>query len=239
MVSAIIFFMEIFIGGRNTRIEVVRKKIKNMYLRIKPDGSLLVTCSRYMTQKDILRFVASREEWIIKAQIRMQKHETVNREGINGPVIYWLGEKKYAVYKQAKSDRCTVDGDIITFYLREESDESIKKAFRKAANEKLMSLISEKREEWDRKICDANHLRYPRINMRYMTSRWGVNHISKNYITMSTRLIHYPEEALDYVLLHEYVHFLVPDHSSLFYSTVRGFMPEYKTYEKLLKQEVL
>lgn len=231
--------MEMLIGGRMTEIEVVRKKIKNMYLRVREDGSLLVTCGRYTAQKDILRFVSSREEWIIKAQLRMQKHESVNREGVNGPVVYWLGEKKYAVYVQAKRDSCTVDGDIITFYLKEETAERIQKAFRKAANDKLMSLINEYRGEWDRKICGAAGLQIPEINMRYMTGRWGVNHIGKNYITMSTRLIHYPVEALEYVLLHEYVHFLVPDHSRRFCSTVRHFMPEYKAYEKLLKQEVL
>ncbi|HCK88937.1 MAG TPA: M48 family peptidase, partial [Erysipelotrichaceae bacterium] len=37
------------------------------------------------------------------------------------------------------------------------------------------------------------------------------------------------------VLLHEYAHLLVPNHSKAFYDIVRKYMPEWKTYSDMLK----
>jgi Predicted NADH:ubiquinone oxidoreductase, subunit RnfA len=37
----------------------------------------------------------------------------------------------------------------------------------------------------------------------FMTSRWGSCTPARSHISMSVRLIHYPKECLDYVLLHE------------------------------------
>ena len=78
-------------------------------------------------------------------------------------------------------------------------------------------------------------LKEPEISIRYMTSKWGVCYPQKAKIVLSTRLIHYPVECMEYVLLHEYVHFLVPNHSRTFYDTVRRHMPDYAFRKKLLK----
>lgn len=69
---------------------------------------------------------------------------------------------------------------------------------------------------------------YPSIKYRDMTSRWGSCIPSKNQITLNTRMIHFSKEFLEYVVLHELVHFIQPNHSASFYKVIEYHMPDYK-----------
>ena len=57
----------------------------------------------------------------------------------------------------------------------------------------------------------------------------------KNGICFSLYLMQYPEEAIDYVVVHELAHIRRHDHSAAFYAEVAKVMPDYKERRKLLK----
>lgn len=227
--------MEVMIGGVVQPVKITRKKMKNINLRIGKNGEIQISCPRYALELEIRNFIYRNEAWILDQQLKRQRENEINMEGVTGPILYWLGEKKYVRYEPAGRDSLTVDGDIVTFYLREETDERIEAVFRRYAAREILRLAQERRGEWDEKICDANGIPRPSIGMRYMTSRWGVCYPKKAKITLSTRLIHYPVECMEYVLLHEYSHFLVQNHSASFYAVVGRFMPDYRERRKRLR----
>ena len=227
--------MNVFIGGKTTPVTITRKKMKNITLRVSKEGGIRISCPWYAREEEILKLIYDNEAWILDQRLRREKENEINREGVNGPIVYWLGEKKYVRYEPAKRDSLFLDGDILTFYLKDESDARIEKTFRKAAAKTLLDLCEEPRREWDEKICAANGLPLPDLSIRYMTGKWGVCYPQRAKIVLSTRLIHYPCECLEYVLLHEYTHFLVPNHSRKFYDMVRAYMPDYAARKKLLK----
>lgn len=57
----------------------------------------------------------------------------------------------------------------------------------------------------------------------------------KNGICFSLYLMQYPEEAIDYVVVHELAHIRRHDHSAAFYAEVAKVLPDYKERMKLLK----
>lgn len=57
----------------------------------------------------------------------------------------------------------------------------------------------------------------------------------KNGICFSLYLMQYPEEAIDYVVVHELAHIRHYDHSPAFYAEVAKVLPDYKERMKLLK----
>ena len=57
----------------------------------------------------------------------------------------------------------------------------------------------------------------------------------KNGICFSLYLMQYPQEAIDYVVVHELAHIRHHDHSSAFYAEVAKVLPDYKARMKLLK----
>ena len=71
--------------------------------------------------------------------------------------------------------------------------------------------------------------------LRSMTSRWGVCHMAKRQITFALQLYTMPEAAQIYVVVHEYCHFLQPNHSPAFWAEVAKLLPDWKARRALLK----
>ncbi len=84
-------------------------------------------------------------------------------------------------------------------------------------------------------FCSVLNEELPKIKVRNMKSRWGVCHISKKYITLNLQLLSKPMPCIEYVVLHEYAHFIQPNHSKKFWAVVEHYMPDYKERRKLLK----
>lgn len=59
---------------------------------------------------------------------------------------------------------------------------------------------------------------------------------AKNRICFSWRLMGYPEEAIDYVVVHELAHIRHKDHSKNFYAFVEEVLPDWRERRKLLKE---
>ena len=54
-------------------------------------------------------------------------------------------------------------------------------------------------------------------------------------ISFSYRLMLYPKEAIEYVVLHEACHLVFMNHSADFYKLIEKYMPDYKSRARLLK----
>lgn len=57
----------------------------------------------------------------------------------------------------------------------------------------------------------------------------------KNRICYSWRLMAYPPEAIEYVIVHELAHILQKNHSPRFYAVVEWYLPDWKARRNLLK----
>lgn len=57
----------------------------------------------------------------------------------------------------------------------------------------------------------------------------------KNGLCFSWRLMQYPKEAVDYVVVHELAHTVHKNHGRQFYRCIEEVMPDYRERRKLLK----
>lgn len=76
---------------------------------------------------------------------------------------------------------------------------------------------------------------FPKISFRTMVSRWGSCNYVKYSITLNTKLMYVPYECVEYVVLHEFCHFLQANHSPLFYSELERVCPRHKEYRAFMK----
>ena len=74
-----------------------------------------------------------------------------------------------------------------------------------------------------------------RITITGARTRFG-SCSSKNSISFSWRLMQYPEEAIDYVVVHELAHIRHHDHSPAFYRFIASVMPDHEARRALLRQ---
>ena len=106
------------------------------------------------------------------------------------------------------------------------SDEDIKKLRKMAKN-----ILSEKTSHY----ANIMGLKYGRITITSAKSRFGSCSAEGN-ISYSYRLMLYPEEAIDYVVVHGLAHLVEMNHSPAFYAIVAKVLPDYKSRAKLLKE---
>lgn len=77
-------------------------------------------------------------------------------------------------------------------------------------------------------------LKYTRVSFKSTRTIWG-SCSSRGSLSFNTRLIHYPKQIIDYVIVHELAHIVHRDHSSRFWKFVEKFYPHYKEARQLLK----
>ena len=87
----------------------------------------------------------------------------------------------------------------------------------------LMKHINDYRKDLDEIIKI-----YPKVELAKMRGKWGLCIPSHKHIKINKRLVHYPIQCLNYVLVHEYAHLIVGNHSKKFYDLVESIMPDYK-----------
>ena len=76
---------------------------------------------------------------------------------------------------------------------------------------------------------------YPEIKFRKMTSCWGNCRTGKGILTFNTNLKFAPGECIEYVVLHEFTHFLHPNHSKDFYDELSRVCPDCKEKRRILR----
>ena len=73
------------------------------------------------------------------------------------------------------------------------------------------------------------------VNITKARTRFG-SCSPKNRLNFSGYLMQYPEEAIDYVVVHELAHIVHKNHGKAFYALVASVLPDYKERRALLKR---
>ena len=73
---------------------------------------------------------------------------------------------------------------------------------------------------------------YPQIKFRSMVSQWGNCRKEKGILTFNKNLMYAPYDCIEYVVMHEFTHFLQPNHSALFYDELSEICPDWKDRRK-------
>ena len=81
------------------------------------------------------------------------------------------------------------------------------------------------------KVMDLN---YTKVKITSAKTRFG-SCSSKGIISFSYRLMLYPQEAREYVVVHELAHLKEMNHSKRFYAIVEKYLPDYKARKAKLK----
>jgi len=84
---------------------------------------------------------------------------------------------------------------------------------------------------WARKL-DA---RVTSVTVRPMTTKWA-SCSTAGRLTFDSALLECRKEVQDYVIVHELLHFRVPNHGKLWKSLMRAHLGEYERLEKELNQ---
>ena len=77
---------------------------------------------------------------------------------------------------------------------------------------------------------------FPIIRFRNMISRWGSCQPKRGVLTFNYALVEAPISCIEYVVVHEFTHFLHPNHSRKFYQQLSMFMPDWEERKRILEK---
>lgn len=220
------------IKGIKFEVEITKKKIKNIYLRVE-GNKIDASCPYYVAKYEVYRFIESKRDWIYKVY-QYNNERPKNRYLYNGGDYFYIFGEPYKLVRSIGRKKISITEDTIYFIYKDDSADGIK-ALYKYLDSVLLNNAKKYLDKYRYMLLDYGYYDEPIVNARVMSSKWGVCYTRNNKINISSYLIHYPMECLEYIMVHELTHFIVPNHSKRFYEIIANNMPDYKKANSLLK----
>lgn len=210
-------------------IIVVRKRIKNIYLRITRDRQVILTAPLRMPDKAIREFAEKKRDWIEKA---------LEKTPLPVRYTYVSGEKHFVFGKEFVLHvyGCSRNGgalrkDSVEMYVHSEVTNR-EKLYKELARTWLLPVLKEMISYWS----PLMKVKPGKITIRVMKSCWGSCNIRTHDISFSLDLFTKPESCIESVVVHELNHLLEPGHGPRFHALMAHWLPDYKDRKKELER---
>lgn len=205
-----------------------------MYLKISAkDQRIRVSAPLQATEKDVIRFVHHRDEWI---KIRLKKFSMRKAKPdlkyVTGEEVPLWGEKlPLKVITGGSSTKAYLHINTLMLNVRgKNSYEKREKAIQEFYRVELKKMIPELIAEYEPKM----NVKVTEFGVKKMKTRWGTCNVRAHRIWLNLKLVEFDLKALEMVVVHEMVHLLERGHNQRFYGFMDRFMPEWKVASKLL-----
>lgn len=226
-------------NGNEIQYQLEYKPVKNLNLRIRSDGSVYVSANPVVPVEEIDLFVISKASYISNAISRfneMAKYKPQPKQYVSGETFYIQGRALRLQVIKAEKESITTDG-VYLFLSVKDPDDTVRKSriVNRYLNKQCRAVFEE--------IIDSTYpvfqkydVSYPELRIRNMETRWGTCLAKKGIITLNKRLLEAPRNCIEYVIMHEFCHFIHPNHSKHFYMFLTMLMPDWKERKALLEK---
>ena len=209
--------MQITLDNKTFDLEILRKPNKNLYIRFLDAHTMIVTCNKWVSEKEIKKIIEKNKTSLLKMAAKKAQEETKD-------AFFWYLGKPYTRVFDGVSKEATFERDCIII----KDDKMLNKFY---AQECVRIFQS----EVNRIVPYFKNIPNFSLKIRKMKTRWGVNNITKKTITLNSELLKKDLDLLDYVIIHELCHFYEANHSPRFWAHVAEYYPKYKEARRRLR----
>jgi predicted metal-dependent hydrolase len=205
-----------------------RAKQKNLYLRIKSDGTIEISTPYHFSKKEALKFLAQRESWVCSRLSHNLTYAKNNpTEYYDGCKIWFLGREFPVKLERSLKNSIEFKDDHFLFKAKEfdKLSVSLDRFYLRKAKEILPARVE----------LFSNRMKlYPKdLKFRRYKRRLGCCSFD-NVITLNSHLLRYDMPLIDYVIIHELAHIRHKHHQKSFWKLVEQYEPEWKMLRKQL-----
>ena len=217
-------------------IKVELKNIKNIHLNVyPPDGEVRISAPESMTLDRVRVFALSKLGWIKKQQQSFKEQpREAPREFINYESHYFLGERYLLKLIPVKQG----------FRIEKTTKELLMYAPESASVEKRREILEEWYREQLRKIAGKMITKWEKVmnlevreyKIRKMRTKWGTCNREAGRIWLNLELARKPMDCIEYIVVHEMVHFLERTHNERFTELMDFYMPLWRSHREELNR---
>ncbi len=237
-------------ANRETRLcnavvayEFKRAKRRTIGFSVGPEG-LVVSAPKWVPLREVDAAVQEKSGWIVnKLDETRQRHERLSAQRIewrHGTVVPLLGQPLTVLldpehrFPAAGAElRCGDHGLTLQVAL---AQAATAQQIRDAVQAWLMRHARQVFTERLTHFAPQLQVQWRKLSLSNAGTRWG-SAGADGAIRLNWRLIHFRQDIIDYVVVHELSHLRVLDHSPRFWDTVRTVMPDYAALRRQLKDE--
>jgi predicted metal-dependent hydrolase len=203
---------------------------------VRPDGSVRVTAPAGTSTTWVAQQVLKKAAWILKHQAAFRKRAPLApaRRYEAGETHFFLGQP-YELQLQSGSTPSVVltDEALVVTSATEPTPAQTQAQLLAWYGQQALGQFTESFERIWLRFAEFK-LPRPKLFVRQMRTRWGSCTPRTNRIRLSLDLLRASPACIDYVMLHECCHLLVPDHSPAFYSLQARLLPDWEARKQEL-----
>ena len=215
--------------------------MKKVRLRIYPNGDVKISAPIGVSYEWINQYINSKKEWINKKLSEFKQTKGIEAVDIitNGTTIKLLGKDYYSVIRESREKIIRIDENTINIH-------TPRIAYQHAILGELeLWLKNQLGQQIDfyldklYPIIRKHGVRRPNYNIRKMRTIWGSCNAQKIHLTFNYYLYQAQPRLIEYVVLHELIHFIHKTHSKDFYALLSLYMPDWEERKHYLDHEVM
>lgn len=214
-------------------VKIVQKDVKNITLKVRPNGEAILTTPKAASDEHIKFIIEKRAKWIAKKRTFFASFKTPQKEYVSGEDFKYLGRSYRLKVVQSKEERVKLQRGYLELFVKDKSDIKRKENliyewYYEKATLYFFNILQEFNKIVKQDIKS--------VKIRQMKTRWGSCNSYKSYINLNIELIKKPKACIEYVVFHELVHLLYPDHSKKFYEHLSLYMPDWQKRKEILER---
>lgn len=224
---------------------IERKDVKNVNVNIKPDMTVVVSANNRVPLDFIEELIWKKAPWIlkhVKGFEKVQPERKSEREYVSGESFKYLGKQyRLRVYSvdQSKEEGVKYLRGYLHLYVKNSEDKIRKKNLLELWLRRRAEIVFHEQLEKAYKKISKYNIDKPEISIRTMKARWGSALLDKQTIHLNFELIKAPKSCIEYVILHELIHFIHNNHSKAFYTMLDVTMPDWEDRKRILDEETV
>lgn len=222
-------------------VAIDRKDMKTCRLKVYPDQTIRVSVPSTVSSDWIIDFLNQKAPWI-ETKLELFSSTTgyaSTNEIRNGFSIKMLGEDLIFSVFDSKKNYIYREGRRICIGSTNKNDrDKLMHQFEVWWRKESLSFIEKRVLEYY-PIIKKYGKEIPKVQIRKMKTLWGSCSVSRNVITFNQYLLKAKPACIDYVVLHELVHFIYPNHSKQFFDFLSNYMPDWKERKRMLDLDVV
>ena len=227
----------VFYDGREIRYLLERKVVKNLNLRVHKDCQVYVSANPVISAEEVDNFVKRKGSFIRSAQKQfgdMKRYTPQPKQFVSGETFYLLGKGVRLKVEKCPKETISSDGVYLRLCVNDTDDFAKKqKLVRRYLDEQCRTVFGEVILEIY-PMFQKYGVSMPTLRIRDMETRWGSCLTKKGIITLNRRLLEAPRNCIEYVVTHEFCHFIHPNHSKNFYNFLTMLMPDWRERKAIL-----
>ena len=224
--------------GESFSYTLFRKKIKNINLRVMPDGTLRVSAPLPVPLSGIENFLRHSLPFIRRARKKQTERKETRTPPLRllpGETVPVFGIPRDILVEKAARNQALLSGRTLTLSLTDPEDPTLRtkvfEAFVKKTAARILPIAFEARFSTFFPIPE----KLPALSLRKMTAKWGLCRAGALSVSLNTYLVLLPPVLCDYVICHEYCHFRHPDHSPAFWNCLTDYLPDAQKRRQALR----